>query len=159
MDSILIDNMWKVTKPEDTIYTVGDFAFWPSAKDPDWLRTIFDQLHEAEQHLVVGNHDLRPTQALLWTSVTHMTEVEDRGKSNVLCHYPMITWNRARKGALQVFGHVHNSWLGSRNAVNVGVDAWDYMPATMRDIERRARKLPVNQHRADVERGVKIDAN
>lgn len=157
MDTALIENMWKVVRPDDALYIVGDFAFGPGAKDPGWLRMIFDQLPGAERHLVVGNHDLAPTQALPWTSVTHLTEVEDGGQSNVLCHYPMITWHRARKGALQLFGHVHNNWTGSRNAINVGVDVWDYMPITIKDIERRARKLPENKHWADVEHRAKQD--
>ncbi len=155
MDSCLLENMWTVVKPEDTLYIVGDFAFASTAKDDDWLQIIFGQLPGAEQHLVVGNHDHAPTLALPWTSVTHLTEVADSGKTSVLCHYPMITWNHARKGALQIFGHVHNTWTGSRNAVNVGVDVWDYMPITLPDIERRARKMAVNKHWKDVERGLR----
>lgn len=151
MDSVLIENMWKVVKPEDTLYVVGDFAFGPSAKDEEWLHLIFGQLPGAEQHLVVGNHDHEPTQALPWATVTSLTDVADNGKTNVLCHYPMITWQGARKGALQIFGHVHNNWLGSHNAVNVGVDIWDYMPVALPDIERRSRKLAPNKHWADVE--------
>lgn len=151
MDSVLIENMWKVVQPEDALYLVGDFAFGPSADDEEWLQMIFGQLPGAEQHLVVGNHDHAPTQALPWTSVTHLTEVKDCGKISVLCHYPMITWNHARKGALQIFGHVHNTWDGSRNAVNVGVDVWDFMPVALPDIESRARKLAPNKHWEDVE--------
>lgn len=26
---------------------------------------------------------------------------------NTLCHYPMTTWNHARREALQLYGHVH----------------------------------------------------
>ncbi|RJE85041.1 metallophosphoesterase [Paracoccus onubensis] len=151
MDSALIENMWKVVKPEDTLWIVGDFAFGPAAKDMNWLEMIFGQLPGAEKHLVVGNHDGELSQLLPWDSVSQLTEVEDNGKCNVLCHYPMITWSGARKGALQIFGHVHNNWFGSRNAVNAGVDVWDYMPVTLADIERRARKLPINKHWTDVE--------
>jgi len=100
MDSILIENMWKVVEPNDTLYVVGDFAFGPTARDEEWLQMVFGQLPGAEQHLVIGNHDHAPTLALPWASATHLTEVEDSGKICVLCHYPMITWNRARKGAL-----------------------------------------------------------
>lgn len=151
MDSALIENMWKLVKPDDTLWIVGDFAFGPAAKDTAWLEMIFNQLPGAEKHLVVGNHDGELTQLLPWDSVTQLSEVEDGGKRSVLCHYPMITWNGARKGDLQIFGHVHNNWLGSRNAVNVGVDVWDYMPVTLRDIQHRARGLPVNKHWVDVE--------
>lgn len=68
----------------------------------------------------------------------------------------LITWNHARRGALQLFGHVYNNWHGSRNSVNVGVDVWNFMPVTFDDIARRARKLPPNKHWGDVEHGVEI---
>ena len=152
MDSVLIANMWRVVKPEDALWIVGDFAFGPAARDAEWLETIFSQLPGAEQHLVTGNHDGKLTLRLPWTSVSQMAEIKDGGKRCVLCHYPMITWNGARKGALQLFGHVHQHWTGSRNSVNVGVDVWDYSPVTIADINRRARELPVNRHWTDVER-------
>lgn len=101
----------------------------------------------------MGNHDGEATLDLPWTSVSQLTEVADgNGPPNVLCHYPMITWSRARKGALQLFGHVHGQWMGSRNAVNVGVDVWGYVPVPIRDIQQRATTLPVNKHWEDVER-------
>jgi calcineurin-like phosphoesterase family protein len=71
--------------------------------------------------------------------------------SLALCHYPMLTWPGARKGGLQLFGHVHAHWPGSRNSVNVGVDLWDFRPVSAQDAAARARTLPVNKHWADVE--------
>lgn len=82
-----------------------------------------------------------------------MVELKDgaNGPANTLCHYPMITWHHARKGALQLFGHVHNNWKGSNNSFNVGVDVWDFMPVSINDIARRAKTLPKNKHWDDVE--------
>ena len=157
MDAVLIENLWAKVGPEDALWIVGDFAFGEKAKDLDWLEKIFNKLPGAEKHLVVGNHDGEVTQMLPWTSVTHLTEVAgDSGPPSVLCHYPMITWHRARKGALHLFGHVHNQWMGSRNAVNVGVDVWGYVPITFKDIERRAKTLPPNAHWSDVEHGAEL---
>jgi calcineurin-like phosphoesterase family protein len=67
----------------------------------------------------------------------------------------MITWNHARRDALQFLGNVHNNWKGSRNSVNAGVDVWDYMPVRFEDIARRAKTLPVNKHWGDVEHNAK----
>jgi calcineurin-like phosphoesterase family protein len=121
------------------------------------LSNLFSRLPGAEKHLVVGNHDSEATQALPWTSVTHLTEVADgTGAPSVLCHYPMITWHKARKGSLHLFGHVHHQWMGSRNSVNVGVDVWGYLPVTIRDIQQRAKTLPVNKHWADVEHNAEL---
>ncbi|GAA0292162.1 metallophosphoesterase family protein [Rhodovulum strictum] len=82
-----------------------------------------------------------------------MAEVADGEAERpvTLCHYPMITWNHARKGALHLFGHVHGNWRGSANAVNLGVDVWDHAPAAFRDAAGRARGLPVNGHWQDSE--------
>jgi calcineurin-like phosphoesterase family protein len=153
MDATLIENMWNVVGPEDHLWILGDFAFGAKAKDPAYLEAIFLQLPGAEKHLIVGNHDLAPTLELPWTSVSQMVELKDgaSGPANTLCHYPMITWNHARKGALQLFGHVHNNWKGSNNSVNVGVDVWDFMPVSINDIARRAKTLPKNKHWGDVE--------
>ena len=157
MDSVLIENLWSKVGPEDDLWIVGDFAFGPKSQDPEYLSMLFGQLPGARKHFIIGNHDLEPTLALPWDSVAHIAEVRDGPKSqaNTLCHYPMITWNHARREALQIFGHVHNNWLGSRNSVNVGVDVWDFMPVTFEDIARRAKTLPVNKHRADVEHNAK----
>lgn len=82
-----------------------------------------------------------------------MAEIQDGEHSLVLCHYPMITWNGARRGALQLFGHVHDQWAGSRNSINVGVDQWDFRPIQIEEMAKRAARMPVNKHWADVEHG------
>lgn len=152
MDSVLLANLASRVGPDDALWIIGDFAFGPRAKDAKWLGGIFARLPGAEKHLVVGNHDGNATQDLPWSSVTQITEVSDgENASAVLCHYPMITWHRARKGALHLFGHVHQKWRGSRNSVNVGVDVWSYLPVSMREIEQRARTLSENLHWTDVE--------
>ncbi len=153
MDAVLMQNLWTMVGPKDALWIVGDFAFGQKAKDREWLTSLFFKLPGAEKHLIVGNHDLEPTLALPWDSISHMAEVKDGPDSQMhtLCHYPMITWNRARRGALQIFGHVHKNWKGSNNSVNAGVDVWDYMPVRFEDLARRAKSLPQNKHWADVE--------
>ncbi|AHD10534.1 metallophosphoesterase [Phaeobacter gallaeciensis] len=159
MDAALLENMWKVVGTEDQLWILGDFAFSSRAKDSAYVEQIFNQLPGAERHLVVGNHDLKPTLELPWDSISHLVELLDGpgNQPNTLCHYPMITWNHVRKGGLQFFGHVHDSWRGSRNSVNIGVDVWDFMPVTFADIARRAKNLPPNKHWGDVEYRAKLN--
>lgn len=157
MDAIMIENLWAKVSPDDDLWVIGDFAFGPKAKASSYLREIFGQLPGARKHLIVGNHDLEPTLALPWDSISNLAEVRDgpKNQAHTLCHYPMITWNHARREALQLFGHVHDNWKGSRNSVNVGVDVWEFMPVQINDIARRAQSLPVNKHWADVEHKAK----
>ncbi|MBN9886657.1 metallophosphoesterase [Salipiger abyssi] len=153
MDAVLIANLWEKVGHDDDLWIIGDFAFGPKAKDEDWLTMIFGQLPGARRHLVVGNHDGPLTQSLPWDSVDLMCEVEDPAASLpiTLCHYPMMTWHHARKGALHLFGHVHHGWPGSSNSVNVGVDVWDFFPVTAQEAVHRARKMSAHKHWADVE--------
>lgn len=155
MDAVLIANLWEKVGPEDDLWIIGDFAFGPKAKDQDWLTMIFGQLPGARRHLVVGNHDGPLTQSLPWDSVDLMCEVDDPSCDLpvTLCHYPMMTWHHARKGALHLFGHVHGSWQGSASSVNVGIDVWDFSPVTASEAALRARRLPRHKHWGDVERG------
>ena len=157
MDAVLLENLWARVGPKDVLWILGDFAFGRGSREIERLQSIFDQLPGAEKHLVIGNHDNEATLQLPWTSVSHMAEARCQNRPNpVLCHYPMLTWNRARKNALQLFGHVHNRWLGSRNSINVGVDVWGYSPVTLRDIENRAKTLPINKYWSDVEHGAEL---
>ena len=171
MDAILMENLNARVGPKDRLWIIGDFAYGRKSKNRKWLAELFHQLPGAEQHLIIGNHDLAstndlpwtsignhgpaPTLDLPWTSINHMAEVRDGSKNQVhtLFHYPMLTWNHARHDALQIFGHVHGNWKGSRNCVNAGVDVWDFAPVRFEELEARARALPVNKHWRDVEPG------
>jgi len=157
MDAKIIQNLWTKVGPEDDLWILGDFAFGAKSKDSTYLNKIYEQLPGARKHLVIGNHDLQPTLNLPWDSITNLSEIQDGPGSlrHTLCHYPMITWNHARNGTFQLFGHVHNNWLGSNNSINVGVDVWDFMPVCFTDITKRARSLPINKHWQDVEHGEK----
>ncbi|MCB5411230.1 metallophosphoesterase [Pseudogemmobacter faecipullorum] len=153
MDAVLIERLWEKVGPEDDLWVLGDFAFGPKAKDEDWLWAVFSQLPAARRHLIVGNHDGPLTQALPWDSVSLIAEIEDKDAAQpvTLCHYPMMTWSHARKGALHLFGHVHGNWRGSANSVNAGVDLWDFYPITIREAAQRAKMMPPHKHWKDVE--------
>ncbi|TWG91004.1 calcineurin-like phosphoesterase family protein [Mesorhizobium sp. J18] len=150
MNSMILQNFWERVRPEDDLWVIGDFAF---CEDADRLRDLFGQLPGARRHLVIGNHDGPTTQALPWDSVSHMTEVEDPYADHpvTLCHYPLMTWNGARKGAIHLFGHVHLGAIGWQNALNVGVDMCDFRPITIREAASRARELPQHMHWSEVE--------
>lgn len=153
MDSTLIANMCDRVGKGDDLWIIGDFAFGPKSTDSGYLLEVFKQLPGARKHLIIGNHDRRPTLELPWDTIVPLIELRDGPlkQSNTLCHYPMITWNHARRSALQLFGHVHNNWLGSRNSVNLGVDVWDFVPVRFEDVAARALELPPNLHWDDVE--------
>jgi len=149
MDQAILRNLEACVGWDDDLYIVGDFSFGGESSR-SYVQSCFNRI-PGRKHLIVGNHDTKQTFSLGWTSVQTLAEIKDGDQNLVLCHYPMITFPGARRGALQIFGHVHRNWQGSRNAVNVGVDVWDFAPVRVADIQRRTRTLPVNKHWRDVE--------
>lgn len=156
MDEALIANCASAIGPDDDFWILGDFALGLATVEKGYIERIFDRL-PGKKHLVLGNHDGARISNLAWESVSDIAEVKDGEHNLVLCHYPMITWHRARRGALQLFGHVHQNWQGTRNSLNVGVDVWDYRPVRLKDVQKRAKTLPVNVYWADVEHGATLE--
>lgn len=137
--------------PDDDLWIIGDFAHGKMA-DQDRRRVagLFGEL-PGRRHLIEGNHDKPWILDLPWDSRSQMADIATEDGRAFLCHYPMITFPGSRRGSLHLFGHVHQNWAGSRNAVNVGVDQWDFMPVTISEARARAETLPVNAHWLEVE--------
>ena len=144
MDGAMLRHLAERVMSDDDLWIVGDFAM------PEVARHIFGAI-PGRKHLVRGNHDPAEVLGLGWTSVHDLVEVQDGDERFVLCHYPLLTWNGVREGALNLFGHVHANWQGADNQVNVGVDCWDFKPAACMDVLRRAVCLPENEIWREVE--------
>ncbi len=145
MNTAIIANYKACVQPGDDFWIIGDFGFGHSAAKNGYLEKIFKAI-PGNKHLIIGNHDNDRVKNLPWKSVSELAEIKDEKHPVVLCHYPMITWHRARRGALQLFGHVHERWQGTNNSINVGVDVWNFMPVRLDDIRKRADTLPVNSY-------------
>lgn len=125
MDGRLLRAMQEAMGPDDDLWIVGDFAVATSDQSGR-LEGMLASI-PGRKHLVVGNHDpLWVTELTGWASTHDMVEIQDQGTRIHLCHYPMITFPGARHDGLQLFGHVHGHWLGSRNSINTGVDCWNW---------------------------------
>lgn len=155
MDAIIQANYAGAVGPDDDFWVVGDFGFGRSASQGGHLERIFETI-PGRKHLVVGNHDHDRVKALPWSSISDIATIKDGDQRLTLCHYPMITFEGARRGALQLFGHVHEQWRGTRNSINVGVDVWDFKPIRLADVIRRAKTLPVNVYWSEVEHGAEL---
>lgn len=130
--------------PDDDLWILGDFTAG-RANDAQ-LREVRGIFHAppGRRHLIWGNHDEDWVFDLPWDNVAEAADIVVGQRRLFLCNYPMITWPGARHQRLQLFGHVHQSWQGSRNSVNVGVDVWSFRPVTRPEIERPTARLSVN---------------
>ncbi|WP_336098070.1 metallophosphoesterase [Roseovarius sp. CH_XMU1461] len=139
MDKEILHRM-QCVGDEDHLWILGDFAFARNAVSRRYVADLFEAI-PGHKHLVRGNHDHKSTNNLPWASVQDLVEIKDQEQNLVLCHYPLITWNKARYGTLHLFGHVHNEFKGYKGAVNVGVDCWNFRPLSLSEINSRAKQF------------------
>jgi calcineurin-like phosphoesterase family protein len=136
MDAAMVARWNEVVGPDDEVWHLGDFAVGQSA-----ARTgeLLDALL-GTKHLIVGNNDGAATTSLTqWASVQHYAELDVDGTWLMLCHYPLRTWNRIGRGALNLHGHSHGRLAPLARQVDVGVDCWDFRPITLADIRVHLR--------------------
>jgi calcineurin-like phosphoesterase family protein len=141
MDHAMIARWNQVVRADDEVWHLGDFAVrQPAVRMEGLLEAL-----AGRKHLITGNNDGPATVALAgWASVQAYAELEVDGAFLVLCHYPLRSWNRMTRGALDLHGHSHGRLAALPRQVDVGVDAWDYRPVTLDEIRshlaRRRRR-------------------
>lgn len=161
MDQAMEDNWRAVVKPGDTVYVLGDCAFY---KDQSKTIRLFQRL-PGQKHLVWGNHDkhLRknPDFVKLFGKVGDLLDIKvpdpdaDGGDRRiVLCHYAMRVWNKSHFGAYHLYGHSHGSLPDDPHSlsIDVGVDCWGFTPIKYETVRRRMLQKnfkPVDHHDRD----------
>lgn len=146
MDESLVARWNAVVGPKDDVYHLGDFAF---RAHPEHILLVFHRLN-GRKHLVIGNHDRKPTLALPWVEPPshRMFPKLEGGCRVVLDHYAGRTWMGAHHGVVQLFGHSHGRMPGNSQSLDVGVDCWDYRPASWDEVRARLASLPPFQSAA-----------
>lgn len=145
MDKTLIENWNRKVSADDTVYVLGDISWYNDEKTTE----IFAGLN-GHKILIKGNHDrVRGKVRKVFEEITDYKEISLNGNKIVLCHYPIIFFNRHHYGAYMFYGHVHNSheWQMTDNyryeleqldvkcnAYNVGVMVQNYEPVTFEEV-------------------------
>jgi len=152
MDQSMIDAWNAVVGPEDTVYHLGDFTLTDSLSP--WVHALqFRKLL-----IVPGGHDHRWLKKfgqppgnrieILPPLVTlEFPSGEKRPNVVVLCHYPMLSWDRSHYGSLHLHGHSHGTIPddlsgdtqlppGNKKGrrIDVGVDSWDFRPVVLEEL-------------------------
>ena len=150
MDQAIIDNWNAVVKPGDVVYHLGDFSFHRVERTSEIARSL-----KGRKFLVRGNHDgwsdakLREFgfAGVAWDLKT----VRVGDQRIVLCHYPMLTWDRAHYGTWQLHGHSHGTLRPDPHSLrcDVGVDPWAMRPVSFDEVAAHMRTKtfrPVDHH-------------
>ena len=152
-------NKWNsVVTNADHVYILGDMTWKATDEAIEFIKSL-----NGNKHLILGNHDFTHNNKLknLFVEVVHYKEMKDKVDGIeyklVLSHYPIMMWNGQHRGAIHLYGHVHNSheselykrllfefndWYKNRDgekynpsiAYNVGCMHWNYTPVTLEQI-------------------------
>lgn len=146
MNEALIRNWNRKVKNDDLVYILGDIS-WGNDEE---TCEIFARLN-GRKVLIKGNHDkIRGNIKNYFEEITDYKEITLPGnKCVVLCHYPIVFFNKHHYGAFMFYGHVHNSheWQMTENykfeleqldircnMFNVGTMIHNYEPVTFEEI-------------------------
>lgn len=140
MTSEFISRYNSVVRTQDHVLWLGD-CFWAAHLG----KTILSLLN-GRKSLVRGNHDQQVAKMLAmgFEQVTSRLEFDLAGQHVIASHYPPKLyrpgqvyidsyWDRRPDPAPDTYylhGHTHEQGTGEGNRIHVGVDAWDYTPAS-----------------------------
>lgn len=148
MDEALIKNWNSKVKPNDEVWHLGDFSFHKEGMTEGIIKRLNGRIN-----FVRGNHDeIMPNLYKYFKSVQDYKEIRVDGQKIVLCHFPMLTWNKAHRGAWMLHGHSHGSvnYLNvGTTRLDVGVDNFKYTPVSyeeVRDLLKDIEYTPVDHH-------------
>ena len=139
MNQSLIRNYNEVVSNSDDVYILGDLSYHC---DETLLKNCLSQL-KGHKTLVLGNHDKLSviSKMNIFEDIVNYQEVYYQSIFLVLSHYPFMTWNKSRYGAIHLHGHIHSDKSYNKNNIiegirrfDVGVDANDYKPVSITDV-------------------------
>jgi calcineurin-like phosphoesterase family protein len=153
MNAAMIAHWNAAVQPDDVVYILGDLFFCSEGQAQAILRSL-----QGVKRLLLGNHDklIRKSAALqkmfdrihpaqseageysIWNETIDGTYVS-------MCHFPLLTWHHAGRGAYMLHGHCHNTvpFDGVSRRLDVGVDAHGYAPIRWQDIRRKLEAVPL----------------
>lgn len=157
MHEVLITRWNKCVQPQDIIYVCGDMALCPYREFEPLAKRL-----NGIKYLIRGNHDSYSVGQYNRLGFTVYQEVKMKlaGYTVRLSHFPYaLPWYKrpfAYKSELRfmslrppriageflIHGHTHTKYKGTKdNRIHIGVDAWNYYPVSLREIESILGKM------------------
>lgn len=151
MNEYLIQQYNKYVKPNQTCLWGGDCFFQKSTKPP---KQIMDRLN-GKKLLILGNHDDKPEKMVEYgfDYVFSTVTLEILKTKVLIAHYPYANDDtrfdtryldrrpQREKGQILIHGHTHSKLKKGKQSIHIGVDAWDYTPASMDEIMDIVKEL------------------
>lgn len=128
----IINNMNSLIKEGDTLIHLGDVAM--TVED----MKLLDNLVCKNRILIEGNYDVdkpekRKELEKYFDKIVPELKMKINGLKLYLNHYP--TKCNMKSDRFNICGHIHGLWKVQPNMVNVGIDAWNFLPVSFDDIK------------------------
>lgn len=146
MNQTMFKNWARTVGWEDEVYHLGDVALGRGRDSVASAVSVLKTL-PGRKYLVPGNHDkhldiLEEAFEILPCIAEIGVQPFRKQKKLVfqLCHFPLLSWDKANKGAIHLHGHVHGRAVWDKyviRRIDVGVDAWGYAPVSAEKILAR----------------------
>jgi len=150
MDSSMIQRWNERVRPEDVVYHLGDFTL----SNYKGFEYYLNQLN-GTIFFIPGGHDKRWMDSYRkdvvdkkFTVVSPLITIKAKDVELVLCHYALLTWEKAHYGTIHLHGHSHGNLgcigrsqegSGAKPGfrLDVGVDCNNFYPVSITDILNR----------------------
>ncbi len=127
----MIANINSIVKEDDELYHIGDVSV-----TVEGIRCM-DRINCKNRTLILGNYDVDNSDKMPELMRTFNDRVFesydlklDDGIILHMNHYP----TKAVEGKFNIVGHVHGLWRVQPNMINVGLDAWHFLPVSLTEI-------------------------
>jgi calcineurin-like phosphoesterase family protein len=139
MNQVIIDNINKIVKADDTLFILGDIFMGPKEKAYGWL----EQIKCRNVTVVLGNHDSNKWKQEYYRSLgwdINNYVVIARNCFRFFCHhYPIeeTGQNLYTKQDIYLYGHLHSKapkGLQDDNTYHVGLDTNNLYPVSIKQI-------------------------
>ena len=154
MDWSIIEAWNSVVRQNDRVYHLGDVAFSKPEKAKHLLYHLKGRIF-----LIKGNHDSKHFIKVCGDRFEWIKEIFElsmispgRDKQKiVLCHFPLLTWNKSHRGAWHLHGHCHGTLPTDLKTprLDVGIDSMGYVPVSYERIDGLLRNrvwAPIDHH-------------
>lgn len=136
MDTLLISRWNEKVKEDDTVYHLGDFTLNGGV----FFDAVVKKLNFRKLYIIPGGHDrwiYQYTKSDRIEIMPPLVTVQLEFKLFILCHYPMLEWDRKHYGSYHLHAHSHGKQPYRYHVMDVGVDCTDYYPVSYFDIVKR----------------------
>jgi calcineurin-like phosphoesterase family protein len=137
MNEAIIGNINAVVQPTDHLYCLGDWCFSSRENYLRDARRYRDEIKCQNVHLIWGNHDqFSLRRSVDFASCMDLARVETEAGEYVICHYPMVGWDKSHRGVMHLYGHVHGLYSDPNKSPVAFPESWAAFDVGV-DVEKR----------------------